>query len=211
MATDSLETLKQLDMSAGGCILKEVYEVQFFEVKTGVIACVDSLVQLLRKGRGCLYELYLLEAAQVVKKKYDSRCKRRYQPPIQAERKICFFESLGQYPGQIPAPTIPVEAAENHVPLVHADAELQGILRGSLETAINEEVGKLGGLLQCLLRDLVVAEINQQFKSFTRMVGVVIREIKNLISEELNKMKTGMESFMQAAGDQFGLHPEEVD
>lgn len=139
-----------------------------------------------------------------------------------------FFESLGQYPGQIPAPTIPVEAAENHVPLVHADAELQGcvrllfwreetllnlirILRGSLETAINEEVGKLGGLLQCLLRDLVVAEINQQFKSFTRMVGVVIREIKNLISEELNKMKTGMENFMQAAGDQFGLHPEEVD
>lgn len=42
-------------------ILKEVYKVQFFEVKTGVIACVNSLVQLLRKGKGYLYEFYLLE------------------------------------------------------------------------------------------------------------------------------------------------------
>lgn len=141
-----------------------------------------------------------------------------------------FFESLGQYSAQIPAPTIPVETAKNHVPLAPINFEFQGyvrllfcscregtllslsrILRDALVTAINEELGKLGGLLQCSLRDLVTTEIGQQFSTFTKMVDLVIREIKTLISEDLNKMKTGMEKFMQAAGDQFGLHPEEVD
>lgn len=88
-----------------------------------------------------------------------------------------FFELLGQYPGQIPAPTIPVKTAENYVPLVHTDAEFQRcvrlffwkketllnlirIFKGFLETAINEEIGKFGGLLQYLLRDFVVVKIN---------------------------------------------------
>lgn len=33
------------------------------------------------------------------------------------------------------------------------------------------------------------------------MVDMVIRKIKNFISKKLNKMKIGMENFMQAAGD----------